>query len=530
MGLQFGDLAAIVAYFVATMGIGFWCMRKNRTTEDFFVGGRSVPGWAIGVSLVGAAISSVTFLGYPGNAYKADWSYMVPGLMLPVAAAIGAYIFVPFYRATRFTSAYEYLEGRFGRNARLYGVTLYVIQQSWRLGSVLYLLSLPIQTLTGWDPVTVICVVGIATTIYCVLGGLEAVIWTDVMQTFVLLGAGIGCVLVVFLWPGVGPGVVFQTAFEYDKIRLQGDTTFSFAKETLWVLILWGLISNIQEHVSDQSKVNRYCAASDLKSAQRAVMFNGLFCIPVWCLFMFVGTCLFAFYRVVEDPAVAGLKSDQVFPHFIVNQLPVGVTGLVIAGIMAAAMSTLSSSMHAAATVLTVDVYKRLFVRDRDDKHYLKMGKVFSMGGGIVMVLTALAVLQTGQDRFLPMSFFITSVVVGGLGGIFCLGFFSTRANNQGVIVGIIGTVLMTLYLTLSALDSDPTYGINVLPDGLRAPTHKFMIGVIANFVAFFVGYLASFLFPAPSPSQIDRATFWTTDVMKAEAAEIEAAEAKAGK
>ncbi|NUN98824.1 MAG: sodium:solute symporter, partial [Candidatus Omnitrophica bacterium] len=508
--LRTGDLLAIAAYFGLTMAIGFWCMRKNKTTEDFFMGGRSVPGWAIGISLLGAAISSITFLAYPGNGYAKDWSYLVPGLMLPVAAVLGAYVFSPFYRRSGYTSAYEYLEGRFGPGARLYGSALFTIQTAWRLGSVLYLLCIPIQRLTGWDSMTVIWLVGITTTIYCVVGGLEAVIWTDVMQTFVFLIGGLACVGTVFLWPGVGPSHVFETAFADNKFNVAADTTWTLNKETLWVLILWGLVSNIQEHVSDQGKIQRYCAAGSDGQARRAVMFNGISCIPTWCLFMFIGTCLYAFYKVVPDPVVSTLKADEIFPHFILTKMPVGLSGLVIAAIMAAAMSTLSSAINAGATVLTVDIYKRRFKKDGDDKHYLNVGKIFTLMGGIFMIATAIWIQKAAQDSFLPMSFFITSIVVGGLGGVFCLGFFSTRANNQGVIVGICGAILVIVYLTLSAFDADPSYGVNVLPDSLRSPTHKFMIGVFGNIGAFVLGYFASFLFPPPSEEQIKHATLWT--------------------
>ncbi|MFH1743016.1 MAG: sodium:solute symporter [bacterium] len=504
MTLRNGDLFTIVTYFSLTLGIGFWCMRKNRSSEDYFVGGRRIPGWAVGISYIGAAISSITFLAYPGNAYAKDWNLLVPGLMLPFAAYIGGWIFAPFYRACRYTSAYEYLEGRFSPGIRLYGVVMYGIQQAWRLGSVLYLLSIPIQKMTGWDPVFVILVVGVTTTIYSVVGGVEAVIWTDVMQTLVFLLGGLGCVTIVFMWPGVGPAKVFETAFADNKFNLTADTAFSFTRETIWVLVLWGFISNIQEHVSDQIKIQRYCAVPSDRAAKNSVMFNGVMCIPVWCLFMFIGTCLYAFYKVVSDPALSGLKSDQVFPHFILTRMPVGMSGLVIAGILAAAMSTLSATMNAVATVATVDIYKRYFVRDRDDRHYLTSGKVFSLIAGLAMIVTALLVQRTRQDTFLPMSFFITSVTVGGLAGLFCIGFFSTRTNTAGMYVGIIANVLVTIYLTLSAIDG-------VLPEAIRSPTHKFMIGVFSNIVCFVVGYLASFFFQTPGSEKVDRATFWTT-------------------
>ncbi|MCA9425568.1 MAG: sodium:solute symporter [Candidatus Omnitrophica bacterium] len=506
MLLRTGDLITIIVYFVFTMGIGFWFMRRNKSTDDYFKGGGKIPFWAAGMSLLATAISSISFLAYPGIAYASDWSLIVPGLMLPFAALIGAFVFAPFYRASRFTSAYEYLEGRFSPGVRMYAVVLYLIQQVWRLGSVLYLLSIPIKLMTGVEPFWVILVVGICTTVYCFVGGLEAVIWTDVVQTFVLLSGGLITVLIVFFTPGVGPGFVFDTAVENHKFNITANTDFTwFTEKTIWVLILYGLVQNVQEHVSDQIKVQRYCSVKDETAAKRAVMFNGILCIPVWFLFMFVGTCLYAFYKVKVDPTVAGIENpDEVFPHFIITQMPVGLSGLVIAAVMAAAMSTLSSSMNSSATVLTVDIVKRYLAPNRDDHYYLNIGKFMTALGGVLMIVTALVVSKYLKEAFLPISFFITSLTFGGLGGLFCIGFFSTRANARGIAIGLVATVAVTIYLALSDRQ--------IMPEGWNSPTHNFMIGVFSNFVAFFVGLFASLLFARPPESKIRKATFWTLE------------------
>ncbi len=508
--LRTGDLITIVVYFIFTMGIGFWFMKRNKSTDDYFKGGGKVPFWAAGMSLLATAISSISFLAYPGNAFDSNWSLIIPGLMLPFAAILGAFVFAPFYRASKYTSAYEYLEGRFSPGVRMYAVVLYLIQQVWRLGSVLYLLSIPIEIMTGWSPVWVIWVVGICTTIYCFVGGLEAVIWTDVIQTFVLLGGGIACVLIIFLTQGVGPAFVFETAIQDNKFNITANTDFTwFTEQTIWVLIVYGLIQNVQEHVSDQIKVQRYCAVRSDKAAKKAVMFNGIMCIPVWFLFMFIGTCLYAFYQAMPDSAIDGVNPDKVFPHFIMTQMPVGLSGLVIAAVMAAAMSTLSSSMNAGATVLTVDIYKRYLSPERDDRHYLTIGKLMTVVGGILMIVTALAVSSFLNDAFLPISFFITSLTFGGLAGLFLIGFFSTRANNKGMVLGLVATVLVTIYLALSAQgEALPSWLI--IPEDWRSPTHKFMIGVLANVAAFVVAYFASYFFARPPDEKIQKATFWT--------------------
>ena len=235
MILRTGDLFTLLLYFVITIGIGFWGAHKSRTTEGYFVGGRSVPGWAVGLSMLGTAISSVTFLAYPGSAYSDDWSLLVPGLMLPFAAIVGAYVFVPFYRASKFTSAYQYLEQRYGTWARVYGCILFSIGSSWRMGSILYLLSIALMALTGWDLMTVIFVVGFLVTLYTVAGGIEAVIWTDVLQTIILVGGGIAVIADVFITLNGGAPLVFQTGYAESKFHLTVDFDLVFTRKTFWV-------------------------------------------------------------------------------------------------------------------------------------------------------------------------------------------------------------------------------------------------------------------------------------------------------
>ena len=319
-----------------------------------------------------------------------------------------------------------------------------------------------------------------------------------------------------------------------------------------------GLIGNIQEFASDQTKVQRYCAAASDKEARWAVWFTGLACIPVWALFMFVGTCLYVFYGVVEDAAVqAGMKADQVFPHFILTQLPVGLGGFVIAAVLAAAMSSIDSSMNGTATVLSVDIYRRLLVKDKDDKHYLFVARLLTTLGGCFMIVVACLITLIDADSLLYIGFVIGSVMAGGLGGVFILGFFSTRTNSKGIAIGVVAALLMIFYLTLSQIDNmiieaetktaveeklsaladagelgengkpsekqkqavlyeaeaelaESEKGLRLLPDSLRSKLHPFLIGVLSNLTAFVIGYLASFFFPKPSDEKLYRATWWT--------------------
>jgi SSS family solute:Na+ symporter len=329
-GIRFGDVLTLLAYFSVTLGIGVWCALRLSTTEGYFVGNRSIPGWAIGVSMLGTAISSVTFLAYPGSAFSTNWSKLVPGLMIVFAVILAVYVFVPYFRRANLVSAYEYLEYRFDPWARVYGCVVWSLYQFYRMGLILYLLALPVRVMTGYDVYFIIVVLGILITIYTVMGGLEAVIWTDVMQTIVLLMGGVLCIWIVFAKVPESTGEMLAYAWNSKKFSLADPDpthvyayTFNFLYETIWVLMLYGLFQNLQEFASDQTRVQRYCAAKSDVQARNAVWLGGLGCIPVWAMFMFVGTSLWLFYQQFPR-AAAGRHSQRCrFSSFHPN----GITG-----------------------------------------------------------------------------------------------------------------------------------------------------------------------------------------------------------
>lgn len=501
---RIGDVITIILYFAGIILLGVWTTSKIKQTEDYFVGGRAMPGWAVGLSMLGTAISSVTFLAYPGSAYEGNWSRLVQGLMLPVAAFIGITFFVVYYRRSLFVSAYQYFEKRFGGWGRSYASLIYLLGQIFRMGTVLFLLSVAIEILTKWNVLTIIIIVGILVTLYTVLGGLEAVIWTDVMQTFVLVLGGIVTILIVFFKVKGGMFEVLNIASSAGKFDLTTSWEFDLTRDTFWIFAFSGIVGNIQEFSTDQIKIQRYAAPSTDGGAKLASWTVGLGCIPIWSLFMFVGTCLWVFYQVYPQYLQAGLRPDQVFPHFILTQLPVGVGGLVIAAVMAAAMSTIDSSLNASATVISVDWYKRFFVKNRDDAHYLGMARIITLVLGVLMIVAACLLTRLKMTTFLDIGFFLGAVFAGGLGGLFLLGFFFKRTNGQGAMVGVMVGVLVILWLTMSHL--------NMLPTSISSSIHPFIINVIGNLTVFIVGYVASLFWPAPTEQQLKRATWWTRE------------------
>jgi len=515
--MRIADLVAIGGYIFVVIALGAWTSRRSRTTEGYFLGNRAMPGWAVGLSMLGTAISSVTFLAYPGSAYEGNWSRLVPGLMLPIAALLSVWLFVPFYRRTRLTSAYEYFEMRFGPWGRTYACLAFTAGSAYRMGIILFLLSLALRSLTGWNLWAIIVVTGAIVTLYTVMGGIEAVIWTDVMQTIILVLGGIITIAVVFLNVPGGAEEVIRVAWAKGKFALR-DTNippgdyfrFDLVHVSFWVLALNGLVGNIQEMCTDQTKVQRYLAAKSLRAARRALWICGLGCIPVWMLFMFVGTCLYVFYQVTPASLPAGIHNDEVFPRFILTQVPAGLGGLIVAALMAAAMSSIDSSMNGTATVLTEDIYKRHLVKGKSDRHYLVAARVLTTIGGVFMIVAALLFAyltesealkgQHLKNTILDIGFAIGAIFAGGLGGFFLLGFLTRRANSPGAAIGVSLGVLVIAWLTASKF--------GILPEGLRSPIHSFLIGAVGNLVVFAMGYAASFFFPKPPGEKVERLTW----------------------
>jgi len=507
MGLRLGDAIAIALYVAAMVWLGWRSQRRIKGTEGYFVGNRAMPGWAVGLSILATAISSVTFLAMPGNSYQGNWSRYVPGLMLPVATLIGVYFFVVFYRRTRFVSAYQYFEKRFGNWGRSYASVLFSIGSLYRIGMVLYLMSIPIKVLFGGDILSIILFAGIVATVYTVMGGLEAVIWTDVVQGGVLVLGGVLTIAIVFLDVPGGGAEIIQRASAAGKFDMAASFDWSLSRETVWVFVLMGLVSNLQELATDQTKVQRYQAAKTDKGAIGATL-TVIACLPVWAMFMFIGTCLWAYYSDFPNLLPAGIKADYVYPHFILTQMPTFVAGLVISAVLAAAMSSVDSSMNGSSAALLEDFYKRHLAPGRTDTHYLRVARGITAVLGILMMVIAWALSLLQADTILEMWIFINAVVAGGLGGFFLLGFLFPHANDRGARIGVAAGVVAILWCTLSHLN--PQFGL--LPGWIVLNVHPYLIGVVGNVVVLLVGIAASLFFAKPTEQQLAGMTWWTRD------------------
>jgi SSS family solute:Na+ symporter len=483
------DVAAIVVYMAALLAVGIRFSRRQTTTERYFVAKRSIPGWAMGLSLLATLISSVTFIAYPGSSYAADWSNLVPGLMVVPVLLVTAVVVIPFFRHVVGMSAYEYFGKRFGYGARVYSSIAYALGHFSKMGFVFYLLALTVSGMTGWQTERVIILVGIVTVGYTLAGGIEAVIWADVIQGFVLwFGIAICLGYLLFLPPG-GPGVLFHYMAAHHKISL-GNMAPDLDRPTVLVLALYGWFFYLQRYTADQTVIQRYLVAKNDRAAVRGIVLGTLLCIPVWSLFMLIGSLCWAFYRVTGETLPAYItKGDQAFPYFITSHIPPGLAGLFMAGLFGAAMANLSSDFNSLAAVGVEDYY-RILRPGATDRQRLMTGKiVVGVCGAICMAIAT--VLARTNGSALSLWFTVSAIVSGGLAGLFLLAFLVPRASGTAAYIGIALNLVFTAWATLTA-DHGKLWNLGAW----NFPWHSYMIGVIGHLLILVGGYSASFIFP----------------------------------
>lgn len=485
------DVLAIGVYLGGMIGIALYFARRNTNTEEYFVGGRSFAGWVIGLSMLGTIVSSSTFLALPAAAYALDWRQLSVNLVLPLVAVLAVVFFIPLFRHGRMTSAFEYLGLRYGPVPRLYGTVSFIVMQLIRTAQVLFLVSLPIQFLTGAPLAMVIVAAGIFVAFYTIVGGIDAVIWTDVIQALVLIVGGVICAgYVILALPG-GFSEILEIGAAHDKFSL-GSFDWDLGRRTFWTVSLLGVVNWLAIYGGDQNLVQRYVSARSLYEARKATIIYSAVALPMWAFFFFVGTSLFVFYRAFPDPQTAGLEADQVLPYFILGHIPAGVAGLVIAAIIAAAMSTLDSSLNAIATVTVVDLLKPFLARGRSDRFYLRAARLTAALAAALMIAGALLFAVLPKESMNDVSLIVTSVFGGCLMGLFMLGFFTRRVDGTAATVALVLAVALNGYLGLGVLGA--------LPDGWTLPIHSYWTAALVNASFIVLAYLISLVRRRPSP------------------------------
>ncbi len=494
------DTAVLFAYLAAVVGLGCWFARRSGTTTQFMIAGGRLAGWVVGLSLFGTYLSSNTFIGNPGKAFDDNWNFFVFSLTLPLGAWIASQWFVPFYRNTGEISAYEHLQRRFGRWARVYTVLCYLLTQVARTGTILLGVSLGMHAVTGWNIQGIIVATGVLVTLYTLLGGMEAVIWTDVIQSLVL-SAGAVIVVGVLLLGAPGAGQLWETALAHDKFSL-GSFELDFTTSTFWVIFAYGVFINLTNFGIDQNYIQRYHTARSLAAARRSLWLGALTYIPVSALFFLIGTLLFGFYRAHPDQlaAVAAMAQeagkpqavgDFALPHFMANHLPPGLGGLLVAALFAAAMSTIDSSLNSSATITLKDIFHKIAAAgsERSQMHVLRVATVFwgTVGTGVAVVLSY------DERNILKIWWDLSGVFAGAMLGLFLLGLMCRRATGAVAAVSVALGVSVIAWMSFSQAPW--------MPPWLRCPLHSQMTTVVGTMTILLAGAtlaaLGSKLFPS---------------------------------
>lgn len=483
MTLRLLDLIVIIVYMAGIVGFGASFYFRSKSTDAYTTGGRRLPAWALGMSIFATFVSSISFLALPGKAYQTNWNSFAFSLSIPVATWVAAKYFVPLFRSINSVSAYAYLETRFGAWARIYASSCYLLTQVARTGSILFLLALPLNALLGWDIHAIIIVTGILVMIYSMFGGIQAVVWTDSIQGLVLIGGALAClVILAFSVPG-GLTQSMDLALANDKFSL-GSFEFDWSTSTFWVVLVYGLFINLQNFGIDQNYVQRYITAKTEKDAKFSTWLGGLLYVPVSLLFFLIGTFLFTYYQAhpadLPDELRQPGMADRVFPYFIVNALPPGFTGLLIASIFAAGMSTVSTSLNSGASVILADFYWRFGGKDAGEKRAMNVLYISSAAIAVVGILAGLAMTKVRST--LDAWWALSSIFSGGMLGLFLLGYMSRKATSVYAAIGVLAGIVVICWISLS-----PTY--------FSSKLHTNMAIVLGTASIFIIGFLLGLIF-----------------------------------
>ena len=491
---QFGVInnVILIGYLLGMVAIGFYFARRTKNTDDFFRGGKNVAWWAAGCSIFATMLSSLTYTGVPSKSYAQDWVYAVGNFMIPLVAVIAVYVALPFYRGIDATSAYEYLEKRFNRGTRLFGSASFTLFHVFRMAVVMSLTGMALAVATPLTPAQSVLVMGFMSILYCTMGGIEAVIWTDTVQTVILLGGAL--IALILLFSGIDGG--WQGFLDHSQASDKFKTTnmnldATSAQIALWVIVVGGIAQNVSSYTADQAVVQRYMTTETRRLAAKSIWLNSGLAIVATFLFFGLGTALHAYYHSNPEKLDPNITTDQIFPLFIAHEMPIGFAGLIVAGIFAAAQSTVSTSMNSTATTLVTDFMKPLNLC-RTDRGYLRAARLLTLLIGVLGTLIGLLFVNPDIKSLFDEFLKIIGLFMGVLGGLFVLGAMTKRANGTGALTGaVVGA--MTMYLVWK-----------------ETSINGYLYTAVGISVCFVVGYLVSLLRPALGDDELAGLTVYT--------------------
>ncbi|WP_284617599.1 sodium:solute symporter [Aquabacterium humicola] len=482
--LKWLDWIVIVVYLVGMLGIGayFYLREKRQSTAEFFVGGRSIPFWAAGVSLYAANTSSISYIAIPAKAFETNWQYMTNNLVAVLGLMFVAVWIVPLLRRLDLMSVFSYLETRFHPVIRMLASALCIlVQLGSRMSVILFLPSLAIATITGIDVIWSVLMMGGFTIVYTAMGGMKAVVWTDVVQLVVKMGGAIFAIGFMIWGLDGGWRQFVDTAVAEDKTKLF-DFSFDLTKATVWGFIFLVLFDVVLTFPKDQVLMQRTLSTKNDRDAGRSIWAFAAIMIPGGFVFYSIGTALFVYYQAHPERMNPHLSIDATFPLFIAAELPMGITGLIIAGIFAAAMATLSSIMNSVSTLASVDFYEKL-VKNPSPRRSVLFAEIMTVVSGLIGIAFALVLSRYDIHSLFDVSIELAGLLGGGFAGAYTLGMFTKRANAPGVAIGIASAIALTTTAWVFKL------------------VHPYFYLAISILLCIVIGYAASWLFPPPKMS-----------------------------
>ena len=511
--LHWLDWVVIVVYLAGMIGIGlyFYLREKRNSTSNFFVGGRTIPFWAAGISLYAANTSSISFIAIPAKAFETNWQYMANNVIAVFGLMFVAVWIVPLLRRLDLMSVFSYLETRFHPSIRMLASALCVfVQIGSRMSVILFLPALAIATITGISVFWSVILMGGFTIVYTAMGGMKAVIWTDFVQVIVKMGGAIFAIGFMIWSLRGGFGEFWSAAMAENKMHTF-DFSFDLTKATVWGFIFLVLFEVVLTFPKDQVLMQRTLSTKSDREAGRSIWAFAAIMIPGGIIFYTIGTALFVYYKANPERMNPLLPIDATFPMFIAAELPVGVTGLIIAGIFAAAMATLSGIMNSVATLISVDFYEKL-AKNRTPKKSVFFAEMMTVVVGLVGIGTALLLSRFDIHSLFDVSIELAGLLGGGFAGAYTLGMFTRRANSPGVAIGIGASIVLTLVIWSFHL------------------VHPYFYLAISILLCIVIGYLASLMFPAPTRSLEGLTIYGRKQAAAAAAAAAAEAEAEASR
>ncbi|MBR1645107.1 MAG: sodium/solute symporter [Alloprevotella sp.] len=472
----------LILYLVGMIGLGIYFMRRQKGGEDFFKGGGRIPWWAAGISIFATMLSAITYMSIPAKAYATDWTYYPMQICILLVSFPVIKYYLPFFRRLNVTTAYEYLERRFNYATRFMASLLFIVFMVARTALVIFLPSLAMTAVTGIDIYICIVLMAVITIVYCTMGGVEAVVWGDVIQGIILVGGAILAAVYLIVNTEGGADGFWQIATDNNKFQMFV-WSLDWKSATFWVVILGGLANNLISYTSDQTVIQRYLTTKDEKSAARGILTNGLMSVVVTIAFFTIGTGLYTFFKT--HPAAMDMtmqKTDAIFPFFMMSQLPAGLAGLLIAAVFAATMSTIASNINSISTAFTVDFWGRF--RKVSEQGQVKTARIAGVAAGLLGMFIAILMAMVDIQSLLDYFNTILGLLSGGIGGLFLLGIFFPRVGSRAALVGFCAGTATVLWMNFCT------------------PASFLLFGFVSMAVSVLVALLLSFLWPQRDEQQ----------------------------